>query len=439
MGQSQSHHDAHRSLNGESLSDSSKLLLVQALENTEDILLALQSEQLEDTASCVLEEDGAEVQRLKDRLLLIRDHPDNMLCADCNQPSSTWVSLTFGVFLCADCVGSHRSLGATVSFTQSITLDSSNFTEEAIDSLSSAGNKASNMKLEFHVPDDFSKPDNNCPGEHRRNYIKAKYEAMQFTEENNPGMPEQRPTFWTISNVGQIRGGLQRVQSTAIGKELYIGIMQVKVVCAQELKPALPAISLNDSTSFFTNPYCVVKMGRSLAKTKFISRTLNPTWNEGFPENMEFSFAWDGLSNLRAAVWNHDKLGKNKLMASAVLDLSALKDSGSVEKRQVWLDLLEYRPEKSAARTLEKSSSSDTAMTVDTHDDSCAPARQHSRRKSYTSFHIRDKVKDALGIARTDSGSVLSDMGSGLVRARIEKGYFPGGRLLLELSFNDLR
>uniref|UniRef100_A0A7S1AQS2 Arf-GAP domain-containing protein n=1 Tax=Noctiluca scintillans TaxID=2966 RepID=A0A7S1AQS2_NOCSC len=49
----------------------------------------------------------------------------NSCCFDCDRDCSLrpWVSLTFGVVLCLNCAGQHRSLGTHVSYVRSLTLD----------------------------------------------------------------------------------------------------------------------------------------------------------------------------------------------------------------------------------------------------------------------------------------------------------------------------
>ena len=45
------------------------------------------------------------------------------VCADCNTPNPEWASISLGIFLCIDCAGVHRSLGAHISKVRSISLD----------------------------------------------------------------------------------------------------------------------------------------------------------------------------------------------------------------------------------------------------------------------------------------------------------------------------
>ena len=62
-------------------------------------------------------------------LHLLHTLSGNTKCHDCLAPSPSWASVSYGITLCLQCSGKHRSLGVNVSYVKSLTLDSWKRTE----------------------------------------------------------------------------------------------------------------------------------------------------------------------------------------------------------------------------------------------------------------------------------------------------------------------
>lgn len=109
----------------------------------------------------------------------IRAVTGNDKCADCGSSDPTWASTNWGVVLCIECSGIHRSLGVHVSKVRSLTLDA--WEPEQIKLMTELGNELVNGILEAKV-DAMStkKPTLQSSRGEREAWIKGKYSQHKF-------------------------------------------------------------------------------------------------------------------------------------------------------------------------------------------------------------------------------------------------------------------
>lgn len=118
-------------------------------------------------------------------LLELAKQPDNSRCADCGAPDPEWVSFKHGVFVCLNCAGIHRSMSKKV---KSIKLDV--WEDEMVEFIKANGNASAQAIYEKAVPAYYYRPGENDSILLREQWIRAKYERMEFTGETKyPPIP----------------------------------------------------------------------------------------------------------------------------------------------------------------------------------------------------------------------------------------------------------
>jgi len=159
--------------------------------------------------------DTEEAQDIKNKSMVasssrnakqILDIPGNELCADCRAPDPQWASINFGVTLCIECGGIHRSLGVHITKVRSITLDM--WEPEILKVMAELGNNIVNQVLEGQLGErrrpgpDASRPD-------REVWITDKYKEKKFVnKEVFQSREASEAEAWTVKRLRRrARGG----------------------------------------------------------------------------------------------------------------------------------------------------------------------------------------------------------------------------------------
>ncbi|KZP20174.1 ArfGap-domain-containing protein [Athelia psychrophila] len=95
--------------------------------------------------------DQAAAKRILQELVK-REDLKNKACIDCGNPNPQWASLSFAVFLCLQCAGTHRGFGVHISFVRSVSMDT--WQDEQIRRMQLGGNAPFRTFMQSYSPAD---------------------------------------------------------------------------------------------------------------------------------------------------------------------------------------------------------------------------------------------------------------------------------------------
>lgn len=140
-------------------------------------------------SSLAYKQDQKLQTRLESEVRQLSQKDANRFCADCRRSYTRYVSVTLGVFLCNQCFGVHRSLGAHISRTKCLGLDS--WSEYEVQLLASVGNDRGNSYWEGHLPADRERIHPGSTLKQVEEWIRDKYERKLFVATQGPPPHQQ--------------------------------------------------------------------------------------------------------------------------------------------------------------------------------------------------------------------------------------------------------
>lgn len=178
---------------------------------------------------------------------LLYENVSNRKCADCNSLNPEWCSINFGIVMCIECSGIHRSLGTHITKVRSLTLDVVTFTPDLVALFKRIGNETANSYWEARLSENegvessgdsagkkWTKPSPTDERDAKLKYITAKYADCKFLLDHVPASTLDTTLVTSLSENLIASTGFSTLHTASC----YAGVIQ------RQIMPTLQAIVL---------------------------------------------------------------------------------------------------------------------------------------------------------------------------------------------------
>jgi len=168
----------------------------------------------------------------------ILEIPGNDKCADCEALSPEWACINWGVVICIECSGIHRSLGVHLSKVKAVKLDV--WEAEVVNVQLLLGNRIVNKILEGDICSNIKKPNDTSARQEKEKWIKDKYVFRKFTKKSILQALSKDLASWSVKKKNpddtKANFGIEKESFTYERKPIsfrYANVCQDKIIMSE--------------------------------------------------------------------------------------------------------------------------------------------------------------------------------------------------------------